>query len=291
MPLRHGLVGSLKSGPLAQGLVALFASVLIATVGALPWLILSRLNLSYWPQVPWSAVGTLVYLGLLWQYLGGAGWPRKTAAYRRAALRAAPLGPSRWSHALVVVLTGAAALVALYVLCIKEAHVPLVALRPSFDAAKLPVQAQICAVIMTGLVAAVVEEAAYRGYLQSSFERLWSPKAAVVTIAGVFTLAHLPAASSHPVLLIPVFAAAILFGAVAVIFGSILPCILLHAVTDWLALPVEWGLIEPRWLTWLETAGLDGFAVVLSVVVMLSGALTIWTLGRVAHRTVEEPRL
>jgi membrane protease YdiL (CAAX protease family) len=195
---------------------------------------------------------------------------------------------SRWGQAVVVAAGGAVALVALHVLCIKEGGIPLSALRPSFDPAELPTSAQVSAVAMTGLVAAVVEEAAYRGYLQSCLERLWSPRLAIVTIAAVFTLAHLPAAWSYPVVLIFIFAAGILFGSVATIFGSIRPCVLLHAFVDWLVLPIEWGLVGRRWLAPLEVAGLDEYAMGLLVVAIVSGAATVWTLARVVRRTPED---
>jgi membrane protease YdiL (CAAX protease family) len=143
------------------------------------------------------------------------------------------------------------------------------------------------AVAMTGLVAAVVEEAAYRGYLQSCLERLWGPRLAIVMIAAVFTLAHLPAAWSYPVVLISIFVAGILFGSAAAIFGSILSCVLLHAFVDWLDLPIEWGLIGRRWLAPLEVAGLDKYAMGLFVVAIVSGAATVWTLARVGRRTSE----
>ena len=270
---------------LAKAVVVSFA---IATIGIFPWPILAHLNLNYWPKVPWSAVATLVYLALLWRYLSGAGWPAKTAAYRRTSLRAVPMNLSRRSQAVVVTAGGTVALVTLHLLCIKEGGIPLSALRPSFDPAELPMAAQVSAVVMTGLVAAVVEEAAYRGYLQSCLERLWGPRLAIVTIAAVFTLAHLPAAWSYPVVLISIFAAGILFGSVAAIFGSILPCVLLHAFVDWIVLPIEWGLIGRRWLAPLEMTGIDDYAMGLLVVAIVSGAVTVWTLAMVVHRTPQD---
>ncbi|HEV3137753.1 MAG TPA: CPBP family intramembrane glutamic endopeptidase, partial [Pirellulales bacterium] len=123
---------------------------------------------------------------------------------------------------------------------------------------------------------------------QSCLERLWNPTVAVGTIAAVFTLAHLPAAWNYPLILVSIFIAGILLGSVATIFGSILPCVLLHAFVDWLVLPIEWGLLAPRWLAPLEVAGLDEYAMVLLMVVIVSGAGTVWILARVVRQTPED---
>jgi membrane protease YdiL (CAAX protease family) len=153
----------------------------------------------------------------------------------------------------------------------------------SFDPASLPAEAQVVAVAMTALVAAVVEEAAYRGYLQTCLERLWGPSVAIVAIASLFTLAHLPAAWSHRLLLGSIFVAGMLFGSVAAIFGSIRPCILLHALVDWIVLPVEWGLIDRRWRAPLAVIDLDQSAVVLLVVIGVSAAVAVWVLRSVVR--------
>jgi hypothetical protein len=109
-----------SSEKVAAVVKALFVSFSIATLGILPWPILAQLNLKYWPHVPWSAVGTIVYLSLLWRYLSGAGWPASTATYRRTSLRAGSIDLTRWGLAVIVAVGGAIALVALHLLCIKE---------------------------------------------------------------------------------------------------------------------------------------------------------------------------
>ena len=68
------------------------AGLLVAAVGILPWTILARRNAALRPDLPWAAIATIVYLVVLVTWLNGAGWPRRTAAWRRWQLR---LWPSR----------------------------------------------------------------------------------------------------------------------------------------------------------------------------------------------------
>src|SRR2546430_14965985 len=63
----------------------------IAAVATFSWNGLLIANLSTTPGVPWSVPTMAVVLYLLWRYLAGAWWPRRTASARRALLRAAPI--------------------------------------------------------------------------------------------------------------------------------------------------------------------------------------------------------
>src|SRR5688500_19843304 len=78
------------SVPLRAYVRPVVAGVLVAAVGIGPWVLLARRNLDLRPDVPWAAVATLLYLVLLLGWLNGAGWPRRTAAWRRWHLRLWP---------------------------------------------------------------------------------------------------------------------------------------------------------------------------------------------------------
>jgi membrane protease YdiL (CAAX protease family) len=75
----------------------------------------------------------------------------------------------------------------------------------------------------------VVEEAAFRGYLQRGIERRHGPAAAILVTGLLFGLAHF----THPevtVALLPYYlAVAAVYGALAWLTDSILPGLVLHA--------------------------------------------------------------
>src|SRR5688500_15128588 len=73
--------------PLRAYVRPVLAGLLVAALGIGPWMLLARRNAVFRPEVPWAALTTLAYLVLLLAWLNGAGWPRRTAAWRRWHLR------------------------------------------------------------------------------------------------------------------------------------------------------------------------------------------------------------
>jgi membrane protease YdiL (CAAX protease family) len=77
-----------------------------------------------------------------------------------------------------------------------------------------------------------VEEAAFRGYMQTGLERL-NPDNAVMITSLVFTGAHITQGPKLLLLLGPgLFAASMLYGALARRTGTILPGMLIHVAGD-----------------------------------------------------------
>jgi membrane protease YdiL (CAAX protease family) len=97
--------------------------------------------------------------------------------------------------------------------------------------------------LMTALVAGVVEEAAYRGYMQGILERRFRAPVAVAIVTIVFTAMHLLSSSKILPLAVPVCATSIVLGALTVITRSVLPATIVHVLADITTLPVEWGLV------------------------------------------------
>ena len=89
---------------------AIFA-FLILLVGQSAWGLLLALNFKTNPRaVPWSVAVMAVVLCLMWEYLGGSWWPRRTSEKRRNYLRANPVSPHIFEIAFV---SGVLAIVAL----------------------------------------------------------------------------------------------------------------------------------------------------------------------------------
>src|SRR5262245_26779181 len=88
---------------------AVIVGLAVSAAGGVPWVLLSGWNLRMFVSVPWATLLTAAYLWLFWRYLGGAGWPRSTAEWRRTNLRANRLSGEIWGTALFAGILGLAA--------------------------------------------------------------------------------------------------------------------------------------------------------------------------------------
>src|SRR5215472_3523815 len=145
--------------------LAVVLGLVIAAVGLLPWNILAQVNVRWWPNVPWCAPIGLLWLFLFWSYLNGAGWPALTAQRRNTLLRARPLHGNRLRWCVFAGASALIALVMLYFVAVQFVDLQPSAFQPRRVAA-LPFWVAVVAMFMTAVVAGVVEEAAYRGYMQ-----------------------------------------------------------------------------------------------------------------------------
>src|SRR5262249_19583130 len=85
------------------------AFVLTAVAGGV-WTALLAINLDASPAIPWAVAVMGVLLWAVWRYLGGAGWPRRTADARRRYLRARRVPRTIFAWAVVAGLLSIAAL-------------------------------------------------------------------------------------------------------------------------------------------------------------------------------------
>ena len=120
---------------------------------------------------------TAGYLWLFWRYLRGDGWPRETADARRASLRANGLSPEVWTAAI-----GSGLLGLIWVLVVQQVLNRLVRLPQQIvpDTSQIPAVTLVGLLFMAAIVAGVVEEAAFRGYMQGPIERRHGPIAAIL---------------------------------------------------------------------------------------------------------------
>jgi membrane protease YdiL (CAAX protease family) len=211
------------------------AGLLIAALGIGPWTLLARRNAVLRPDVPWAALTTIAYLALLLAWLNGAGWPRRTAAWRRWHLRlwtdrastdggAAGGEPSRLKAAAPLV-AGWAVLTLLWILVSRPAQVP--------DLSAYPATAYRFSVFLIGaLVSGVVEEAAFRGYMQRGLETFGAERAVLVT-SVVFALLHGVHGLGTLLLVGPgFFVVSVIYGVLALRTGTVIPGMLLHTLGD-----------------------------------------------------------
>lgn len=209
--------------------VALLMALPIQFVGTLSWVALIRRNVREHPELPWAAATTGCLLILMLVWLSGRGWPRSTSASRRFHLRLWRPEPGAWSgDNLATILGLISAMVGLTVV-----YVLMGASRPPQDISAYPTTAIRFSVLLMGpLVAGVVEEMAFRGYMQSHLERI-GPTFAIVVTSAVFTLLHISHGLAYLVTVAPgFFLASVVYGYLAQRSGSILPGMALHFAGD-----------------------------------------------------------
>lgn len=209
--------------------VAVLMGLSIAAAGTLPWLALIGMNVREHPDTPWAAVATACWLMLMLVWLSGRGWPRSTSAFRRFHLRLWQPQPGAWSgDSLTTILGLIGAMIGLAVL-----YVLIGASRPPVDLSAYPTTAiRFSALIMSPLVAGVVEEMAFRGYMQRHLERI-GPTFAIMLTSAVFTLLHITHGLAYLLTVAPgFFLASVVYGYLAQKSGSILPGMVLHFAGD-----------------------------------------------------------
>lgn len=206
---------------------AVLAGVAAAAAGTVPWAGLVSANTRHGSALPWAVPLMAAYLLLYWRYLArGWGWPPSTADVRRANARANPLHPEAWGTALLAGMLGLASVLLLQGVMSRLVVLPQ---QRDLDASQYPVVTVLLWVVMSAVVAGVVEETSFRGYLQRPIERRHGPVVAILVAGSLFGFAHF----THPevgLALMPYYlAVAAVYGALAYFTDSIFPSMVLHA--------------------------------------------------------------
>jgi membrane protease YdiL (CAAX protease family) len=265
---------------------AVFIGMLVMFVGTIPRNLIFAANLRLFPLVPWAVPVTALYVWFFWRYLRGAGPPASTADIRRAGLQANPVKGVLWAWAL---LAGGLGIVAL-VLGLWVANRLIVLPAQNLpNLAGVPRSTVLSLLLMAAPIAGVIEEAAFRGYMQGPIERRCGLAVAILITGTMFALAHL----DFTLILWPYYVAvSAIYGLVSYLTRSILPALVLHTCGNlysnidlWLHGQAEWqtssGSTALIWRTgadasfWTWTIGFFVFTVA-----------SLWTfhhLARVAH--------
>lgn len=262
---------------------AVVVGSIVGAVGYAPRNALIFGNLKLFPTFPWAVLVMGAYLGLFWWYLGGHGWPRNTAEARRARLRGRlPSGRIlKWA-----IVTGVFATITLRALLDIARRLSI---RPSQDLTspealnKYPFATILLVLLMISAVAGIVEEAAFRGYMQKPIEERHGPFVAILLVSLLFCLAHYRFEATDPwpwLIFTPAyFAAGVTLGTFAYLCDSIVIGVFVHGLIDAAALLRYWWLGIPQ-SVW--QAGFDAPFQVECAVAVVFGAATVWGLRRVA---------
>lgn len=208
---------------------AVGSGVLVAIAGVLPWIWLAPINARVYPEWPWAAAVVFAWLMLMLVWLNGAGWPGATRAFRNFALRLWRPPPGAWSGENLAGTLGLMALLA----GLTVVWIAMTSGQPTPDLNPYPTTAYIVSIwLMGAFVSGVVEEMAFRGYMQTQLERYGLTFAIAVTSIA-FALLHITHGLTAMLVMAPGYImASIIYGLLAYRTGSILPGMAIHVLGD-----------------------------------------------------------
>jgi len=268
---------------------AVTVGMLVMLAGTIPRNIVFATNLRVLPGVPWAVPVTCVYLWFFWRYLNGDGPPAPTREDRRTHLRANAVSARVLAWALVAGGLGIVALVLALRIASRMVTLPEQLLP---DLSRIPRFTVWSLLLMAAPVAAFVEEAAFRGYMQGPIERRYGVVPAILITGTMFAIAHL---DFTPLLWPYYVAVAAIYGIVTSLTNSIWPAILLHTAGNTysnidllLHGRAEWqaasGNAQSIWTTGIDTA-----FVRLSVALLVTTAGMGWAYVKLARVVGEAP--
>lgn len=231
--------------------------VILGIGGGLPGALLVA-NLKLSPAVPWFLPATGLWLWFFWRYLDGRGWPARTSEERRAALRARKPSPAVLRWAMTAGGLGMVAVMGLIFVTSRFGGLPDRAYQPPFDVSSYPPWTLIAIFVAIAATAGVVEEAAFRGYMLSAIQRRHGWLVGVAVVAVMFYAAHLSHAYAT-IAFLPFFLVySSLHGLLVHLTRSILPSVLLHAISDFIVVPMQYGVIpSPSNVAFVTYGGLS----------------------------------
>jgi membrane protease YdiL (CAAX protease family) len=268
---------------------AIVPGVAAAAAGTIPWAALVSVNTRHLSAVPWAVPLMAIYLWLYWHYLvRGTGWPRSTAEARRMNARVNALSPEAWGLALLAGLLGLVGVLFLQGVLSRLVVLPQ---QRDLDVSRYPAITVLMWVVMSAVVAGVVEETSFRGYVQRPIERRHGPTIAILLTGSLFGFAHF----AHPevgVVLLPFYlSVAAVYGALAYFTDSTLPGMVLHAGGNMFSAfdlftrgRSEWQLTpEAQPLIWETGADAAFWGTVVGFLIV--AALTVWAYSTLARAT------
>jgi membrane protease YdiL (CAAX protease family) len=257
--------------------------LLVMLAGTIPRNILFAANLRYFPSVPWAVPATAAYLWFFWHYLRGDGPPRSTAEFRRQSLRAHRVPKRVWAWAA---LAGGLGIIALVLALRVVSRLVVLPAQQLPDLTNIPLLTLWSLLLMAAPVAGLVEEAAFRGYMQGPIERSYGFGVAVLITGTMFALAHL----DFTLMLWPYYVAvAAIYGGVTYLTQSIWPAILLHTAGNTysnvdllLHGRAEWQSSSSS-VTLVWATGIDAAFVKAAVAFLLVAGGMAWAYNRLRH--------
>lgn len=226
---------------LPDWIAAILIGFLILEVGTRMWSLFALANIKLTPSIPWSFLLMAGVLWLIWQYLQGKWKPVSTQERRKLWMRANKLDPQQgywpWISAALLGIT----ILLFIIISTRLIDFPSGQIDQVERISGYSNLMAISLMVMTSIVAGVMEEIACRGYMQKRLELTYGPRLAIFIVALFFSLLHLPNATIAPQLLIIFLVGSVGWGLLAYLTDSILPGILIHSLVDMIGYLWMWN--------------------------------------------------
>lgn len=260
--------------------LAIRASIIgltVALIGTLTW---TALLVAV--PLPWPIVAMTVFLLLYWQYFRGRWWPKATADVRATSFRSTDLTPDVWKWGLIAAVSIALLVNASIVVTFRLVEFPGETLDIGIQTDSNPLWMTWLAIIMAAVVAGVVEEIGFRGYMQVPLELHYGPFVAIAITTIMFVLTHLNQAWVGA-LLIQLVLLSVLTGVLAYAARSLIPGMIGHTLLDIFAFSYWWSdvLGSFDWRPISET-GIDAHSMLWTALLVISFICFIWATRNVA---------
>jgi membrane protease YdiL (CAAX protease family) len=234
-----------------NALRAVAVGMLVALAGTIPRNLLFAANLRFGTSVPWAVPATAVFLVFFWR------------AIDREELRAHRVPARLWAWSLLAGGLGIVTLV--FALRVANRFVALPEQKlPDFS--HVPTLTVLALLLAAAPIAGIIEEAAFRGYMQRPLEREHGLVVAILVTGTMFAVAHL----DFTLVLWPYYVAvAAIYGTVTSLTSSILPAIVLHTAGNLYSNLDLWLHGRAEWQTGGATRGIDAYALPLALAATL----------------------
>ncbi len=164
---------------------AVLIGMLIVFVGTMPRNIIFLANLRYFAGFPWAAPIIGIYLWYFWRYLNGWGNPQSTSLFRKENLRAKKLSLDQWAWSI---FAGGIGIVALVILLRVLNRMVVLPQQQLPDFTNIPSITLYTLLLAAAPIAGIIEEAAFRGYMQGPIERRYGLTVAIFITGTMFAL-------------------------------------------------------------------------------------------------------
>ncbi len=199
---------------------------IIALLGQGIWTALISANLASGAAIPWAVPLMALILWPMWLYLDGRGWPQRLSAARHRYLRANPLPWRVFGWAVLAGGLATAGLVGLWIVMARLVRMPGSVLP---DMTGIPAVTAALAVGMGALISPLLEQAGFWGYCQAMLEEKFSPGAAVLLTAAIYSIGPHPGNVLVPRVIF-YFLAGVIFGVMSALTRSNLPGLVVHVL-------------------------------------------------------------
>jgi membrane protease YdiL (CAAX protease family) len=254
----------------------------VLLVGLQPAGILLQMNLTQETTVPWSLAPVAIWLFVAMKWLGGWGFPAGNGARRADLLRAgevrAELRRPVWLSSVLL----AVVIISMSILSYGSQTMDFSQFGLITMILDAPPGMALGSILAVAVMSGLIEEAAFRGYMQRILEERYSPAVSIAIVAVMFAVVHPQA----PVFVVVFAIGASGWGIVAYLGGSIRPLIVIHALVDLASITVFY--FHPELLNtlanydWTQSGMTPTFAVCIGLWVVAALAF-VWSALRLAR--------